>query len=376
MKTRLFGLIATAALMALPVAAQAPGAPPAPPASPRPAPAPPAVGNELGRIPVVMYHAIGAKGKYDKEGLNISPATFRKQLELMLKAGWYPVNFRDLFVPGGLQQVPAGKTPVVLTFDDARGTQFRYLKDGRIDPNCAVGILEAFHQKHGDAWPQRATFFVLPASKYTDAPFGQVGSVQKKFRFLLDNGYEIGNHSTNHRNMRHMPAERVAQEVIACRDYVRKIAPDATIDTFCLPYGEAPADPARLDLILNPDGKPQGQNLGICIAWGDESYSVYDKRFDRRKVTRFGVHPGRFEKAIARLGPGGRDHRKLYISDGDPTVVTAPKEFAAFARPESLAGARLVVRNPAPAKAPAAAAAAPAASPARKKPTATRTSRR
>ena len=132
--------------------------------------------DEAGRIPILMYHAIGGppfRGTlYDKEGLNIAPATFRKHLDLMYAAHWYPVNMRDVLTSH--ISVPAGKTPVVLTFDDARGTQFHYLKDGTIDPNCAVGILHAFHKKHPD-WPLRATFYVLPQSAWNPVPFWQRG---------------------------------------------------------------------------------------------------------------------------------------------------------------------------------------------------------
>ena len=117
--------------------------------------------DETGHIPILMYHAIGAPARrgvrYDRQGLNIAPQTFRNQLALMHAAHWYPVNMRDILTSH--IDVPAGKTPVVLTFDDARGTQFHYLPNGQIDPNCAVGILEAFHAKHAD-WPLKATFYV------------------------------------------------------------------------------------------------------------------------------------------------------------------------------------------------------------------------
>ncbi len=47
-----------------------------------------------------MYHAIGGparKGvRYDTQGLNIAPETFRKQLDLMYAAHWHPVNMRDV----------------------------------------------------------------------------------------------------------------------------------------------------------------------------------------------------------------------------------------------------------------------------------------
>ena len=51
-------------------------------------------------------------------------------------------------------------SPVILTFDDALRGQFNYTADGKIDPDCAVGILDDFHAQHPD-WPLKGTFFVL-----------------------------------------------------------------------------------------------------------------------------------------------------------------------------------------------------------------------
>jgi peptidoglycan/xylan/chitin deacetylase (PgdA/CDA1 family) len=165
--------------------------------------------NEIGRIPIVMYHSVGDKGAYDKRGLNISPATFRKHLELMVKANWYPMNVRDIYTPEKLAAVPRGMTPVGLTFDDARTSQFRYGASGTVDPNCAVGILEAFHKKYGDRWPRGGTFYMLPKSSYNPTPFGQAGKEVQKCQWLLKAGYELGNHSYAHKSMAGISGERL-----------------------------------------------------------------------------------------------------------------------------------------------------------------------
>ena len=48
--------------------------------------------DETGHIPILMYHAFGAPARrgtrYDNQGLNIAPDTFRKQLALMYAAHW------------------------------------------------------------------------------------------------------------------------------------------------------------------------------------------------------------------------------------------------------------------------------------------------
>jgi peptidoglycan/xylan/chitin deacetylase (PgdA/CDA1 family) len=335
--------------LCLPVSAQAPRMLPMPSSSSSPHPPMAASSfrpNEMGCIPIVMYHSIGERGAYDRHGLNIAPATFRKHLEMMYKAHWYPINARDIFLPERLGAVPAGKTPVAITFDDARGSQFRYLKDGRIDPNCAVGILEAFHKKHGDAWPQRATFFMLPASQYNPAPFGDSRQVVSKCQFLVAAGYELGNHSTSHHSLGPMNAARLIWEVGTCTRAIQAIAPGATMDTMCLPYGVAPRDKTLWRYLLT-DGTPNSpyNNRGIFLAWGDEAYAPWDKRFDRERIPRIGVDPGYFERTFARLTKSGR----LYVSDGDPQMLQLPRALEKHLAPERLGGLRLAfVPSPEP----------------------------
>ena len=92
--------------------------------------------NELGVIPVMMYHQIKSKitGPYDT-----TPRDFRAGLERMFQAGYRPVRAIDL--AHGQLDVPAGYSPVVLTFDDGYSNQLRLQPDGTVDPACAAGIL-------------------------------------------------------------------------------------------------------------------------------------------------------------------------------------------------------------------------------------------
>jgi hypothetical protein len=102
----------------------------------------------------------------------------------MYAAGFRPVNLSDVL--DNAIDLPAGKSPIVLTFDDARKSQFHLIetdKAYKIDPDCAVGILDAFHKRHSD-WPMRATFFVLPKSRLTLEPFGQPGLGPQKMSYL------------------------------------------------------------------------------------------------------------------------------------------------------------------------------------------------
>jgi peptidoglycan/xylan/chitin deacetylase (PgdA/CDA1 family) len=294
-----------------------------------PAPYPP---NEVGLIPILEYHAIGGEPefaggpRYDNKGLNIAPATFREHLRLMYAAGWYPVNMRDALSPR--MQVPRGKIPVVLTFDDARPTQFRYRQNGTIDPDCAVGILEEFHRRHPD-WPQRSSFYVLPENGRDDqfydngVPFDQDGLETRKLHFLARQGYEIGNHTTTHRNLYCLSARALRWEMAAAVRYMHKQVPGITMDTMALPYGVAPSDPYLWDTLLSgTDGGTPYHNR--CILWADggPAYPPTHRKFDPRCITRILPTPGNVEHWIATLKPG--NVTAPYVSDGDPNTLTVP----------------------------------------------------
>lgn len=299
--------------------------------------------NEAGKIPILMYHAIGAKTcfrghRYDRDGLNIAPETFRKQLALMYGAHWYPVNMRDVLTAH--LDVPAGKTPVVITFDDARGTQFHYLKDGSIDPDCAVGILLAFHQQHPD-WPLRASFYVLPQSAWNPVPFWQRGQERKKLQWLVAQGFEVANHSTTHRLMTHMTAQTLEWEMAECAKYVEVRAPGATMDTMALPGGAAPRKALWPCLMQGQFHNIHYRERCILMAWGGPADSWVSRRFDAERVKRIGVQPGYMESWMARMRPGGRV--PAFVSDGNPDTVTVPRSQAPFVNPNRLQGARLVI---------------------------------
>src|SRR5258708_5192351 len=230
------------------------------PLPPAPVPPPPPLidyklirPNEVGFIPVLMYHsfgdqAMGSRPRYDRGGLNIRPDTFRKQLAMMYVANWYPINMHDAL--SAHLDVPAGKIPVVLTFDDARGSQFHYLRDGTLDPDCAVAIMEQFNIAHPD-WPLKGTFYVLPKSKWNPVPFYQPGKEGQKLQYLADKGYEIANHSTSHNRLDRMDAQRLAWEMAESIRYGRKFVPDATVGPIEQPMGYNPRQPELSAVILN-----------------------------------------------------------------------------------------------------------------------------
>lgn len=144
-------------------------------------------------FPVLEYHLIGRpEGRWQR-----TPEKFRRDLQWLLDNGYYPMNLRDVLT--GFKGLPPNKRPVILTFDDSSVGQFRYLPDGKIDPDCAVGMLLAFHEKYPNDWPLRATFFVLvETSEPSRNLFGQPEHAARKIRRLTEWGMEVGSHTYSH----------------------------------------------------------------------------------------------------------------------------------------------------------------------------------
>jgi hypothetical protein len=141
--------------------------------------------NPTGSVLVLQYRRIA-----EPEGPGQrTPSNLHADLEQLLAVGYYPVNLRDL-VENRLSSVPAGKRPIVLTFDGSSEDQFRLLHDGTVDPNTAVGILKAFHDAHLADWPLRATFCVSPFSEEPgQGPFGRRELSAQKLALLAHGGW-------------------------------------------------------------------------------------------------------------------------------------------------------------------------------------------
>jgi peptidoglycan/xylan/chitin deacetylase (PgdA/CDA1 family) len=191
---------------------------------------------EYSSFPVLEYHLIGRpEGRWQR-----TPEKFRADLEWLYANNYYPLNMRDLL--GGFASVPTGKRPVILTFDDSTSGQFRYLADGKLDPNCAVGIIKAFHDRHPDDWPLKATFFVLME---TDAPdhnlFGQPESAARKLRQLTEWGMELGVHTYSHDRLDRLSPAAARRTIDRSLAAIAKFSSDEVV-SLSLPLGKYPKD--------------------------------------------------------------------------------------------------------------------------------------
>jgi len=191
---------------------------------------------ETGRIMVLMYHIIAAE--VTRPEWTRTPADFRDDIALLKSEGYYPINLRDL--AHGRVDVPAGRSPVVLTFDDSTPGQYRLLSDGSLDPECAVGIMQTAVAE-GD-WASRATFFTLLDTEASErVVFGQPEKKSEKLRNLVDWGYEVGSHTISHLRLNEITAEEARRQLALSKVMLEEmIGGGYEVESLAPPYGAYP----------------------------------------------------------------------------------------------------------------------------------------
>jgi len=272
--------------------------------------------NELGRIPVLMYHYVGSGEGY------LAPDQLRFHIALLRSHGFYPTTVREMVE--GTMDIPAGKSPVVLTFDDSSPGQYRILEDGALDPDCAVGILQA--EVEWGMWAPKATFFPLLAKNGGNILFGQPELAQTKLRNLVAWGYEVGSHGLTHMDFSKASIALVKKELAESQAQLESLIGDGyQVFTLSPPYGERPSEPS---LLLS--GEYEGQTYeyqAVVRAGGESSPSPFSSEFD---VTRIPRITSAAPESVKKLLKYWNDHRPLlYISDGDPGTISFPEEAPA-----------------------------------------------
>ncbi len=286
---------------------------PTPSATPEPSSVDPASvkANELAAIPVMMYHQVKAEVcsacVYDQ-----TPAEFKAELERLHKAGFVPITTAQMVA--GEIDIPAGKHPVVLTFDDSSASQIQIGPDGKPTADSAVGIMEAFEAENPD-FPAIGSFYVNGTS-FTDP---------KALPWLVENGYEVGVHTVNHANLKQSSESTVQKEIANNIADIKAQAPDAKVNTIALPFGIAPANPQLLRA-----GEFEGKSYTLdaaLLVGSNPAKSVFDADFDPYKIAR--IRSGPKNKPVETDSTYWLDQFDdgkwaAYTSDGDPNKISYP----------------------------------------------------
>lgn len=283
--------------------------------------------NELGKVPIMMYHGIREKtsnstgtvgGNVDKDGYNRTPEAFRKDLESYYEKGYRMIRLDDYI--NGKVDVEYGKSPIILTFDDGNEDNIKVtgLDDNGniiIDKNSAVGILEEFKKKHPDA-NVTATFFV------NGGIFNQSEYNEKILKWMIDNGYDIGNHTQTHLDIKKSSSDRVQKEIAYVYDKLEELIPGKYVKIIALPFGSPYTkthDNFKYVLSSTYNNKTYDTEAALRVGWEPE-VSCFDKDFDKTFLKRCRAYDNNgkefdIEMVFTNL------EKNRYISDGDSNTI-------------------------------------------------------
>jgi peptidoglycan/xylan/chitin deacetylase (PgdA/CDA1 family) len=275
--------------------------------------------NELGKIMVLMYHNIGQ----EESTWVRTPDNFRKDLNTLYEKGYRCISLND-YVSGNIN-TKAGFTPIVMTFDDGNENNFRVFEENgniKIDPNCAVGILEEFKKSHPD-FDTTATFFL------NSNIFNQDEYVDYKLKFLIQNGYDIGNHTLYHTDLSKSDKDTIQKAIVQEIEVINKYIKDYPVNTLALPFGGKPQGEDYVYAIKGEYNSISYYNNAVLLVGWDPYKSPYHKDFDFSKIHRVRASETNVDNVglYDWLNKFDENKQVKYVSDGDSSTISIPANY-------------------------------------------------
>jgi len=187
--------------------------------------------KQEGEIMILMYHKFAQDDKGDVWTRSFDD--FKNDLEVLYENNYRPISMTD-YLTNNID-IPAGMSPVVLTFDDGSAGQLSFERvDGElvIKENTAVKIMQDFNKEHPD-FELRGTFYITGTNF-----FGAQGTFKQRLTYLTDLGFEIGNLTKSHYALgKADSAEKVQEEVGGFVKFLDEYLPGYTVNSLSLPGG-------------------------------------------------------------------------------------------------------------------------------------------
>jgi peptidoglycan/xylan/chitin deacetylase (PgdA/CDA1 family) len=173
----------------------------------------------------------------------------------------------------------------------------------------------------------RATFFALPAAEPPNNLFGQPALAERKLRFLVDEGFELGLHTLWHANLATVSETETVRQLALNVAELEKRTGLRDFPSLALPYGVYPENEA---LLRGGRFGPHSYRIAGAAEFeypGRPARPPWVEGFDAYHVPRIptGSDPGESRRAFRSLE---RRPEKRYVSDGDPRTVAVPGQMA------------------------------------------------
>ncbi|MEV6151186.1 polysaccharide deacetylase family protein [Nonomuraea sp. NPDC052129] len=279
--------------------------------------------NELGQIPVLMFHRVIKNPATTDDR---TPEQFRGDLERLVKDGYVPITAAE-YVTGKID-IPAGKHAVVLTFDDSSPSQLTLDEMGNLAPDTAIGILKDVAAKNPGFRPV-ATMYI------TRDMFGKTvrDEQAQMLLWLKDNGFDLGNHTRDHINLRGRSQKEVEEQIATVQTMISSLAFVKPV-TIALPYGNQPHN--KKWAMHGKLGDVTYDHKGVFLAGYTPAPAPFSKSFDPLGIPRIRAMDKKGDCkqfcSVAWLDWLKNNPDMRYTSDGDPLTVAFPKFKNPFLR--------------------------------------------
>ncbi|HOM03286.1 MAG TPA: polysaccharide deacetylase family protein [Acetivibrio sp.] len=299
--------------------------------------------NEAGKIMVVMFHNFVESftpTSYDKGEYTTTFSEFEKLLQSLYDDGYRLISMSD-YLNNNIS-VPAGCIPMIFTFDDGTAGQFNLVEENgtlKANKKSAVGIMEEFCEKHPD-FGLKGTFYV----NLGNSTFQGEGTLQERLKYLIDKGFEIGNHTYTHINLKDTTsAEKIQEGIGKNQKTIAELIPGYKMVTFSLPYGLLPSKDLQNYVIKGSYDGVEYEHAAIMEVGWDPAQSPVSKDFNplsTHRVRASGINPVEGDLAwwIKNLS-----REEQYVSDGNPDTVTVPAKNEDKVDKDKLKGKELIV---------------------------------
>ena len=240
--------------------------------------------NELGNVPIMMYHGIidtdenkYTGGNVDKNGYNRTSNAFREDLEFYYNNGYRMIRLNDYV--DGIIDVELGYSPIILTFDDGNQNNFNVLgrnSDGNED------IL----------------------------------------KYLIDNGYDIGNHTTIHSDFTKISTAKTQEVVGKMHQKLEGLLGDKYTKILALPFGSPyKKTHENYPYILkgNYNGFDYVTKAALRVGWEPE-VSPFNKNFDKDFLKRCRAYDNNGKEFDIEMVFKNLE-KKRYVSDGNKDLI-------------------------------------------------------
>ncbi len=289
---------------------------------------------EVGHIMIVMYHGILDNPPYHRTAND-----FIKDLEYMYEHGYRLISMRD-YLDNHIQ-VEAGYTPIVLTFDDGLKSTFSLIEvDGELvpAPGTAIGMLEAFAKEHPDFG--KAAALNINSGKHI---FEGAGTLKQRLQWLVEHGYDVGNHTHTHANLRTSSPENIQKEIAQTDQFIKEIIPNYTVDFLAYPFGERPKG-EQIHLIAEGsyDNHTYKNQLAMRVGACGPNVSPLHINFEPLNMPRVTGSEWEPQDLWWFFDFYENKHPEYrYISDGNPDRIALPTQYEHKINKDKLEGKEL-----------------------------------